>query len=548
MAIRTWRWRAPLALAGAIGVAGGFLAACGGGEAVSADPAGASAEAGVRSDTEVETENGAVRGAIDDELLTFKGIPFAAPPVGELRWEEPQPPRSWSGVREATESGPACVQDPGELPEGSATEDCLYLDITRPAAESSESRPVVVWVHGGGFFMGAGSNYDAGRLAERGDVVVVTVNYRLGIFGYFGHPGMPGSGTFGLSDQQAALSWVQRNIAEFGGDADNITLAGQSAGAISACAQLTAPSSVELFDKVVMQSGSCDLDWPRNAEYRGQPASAIFESLPEVQDRGRQAAGDLGCTGEDPAVIECLRELPVETVRSKLTDFILPAYGTEVLPVEPAQALRSGEFHRVPVLSGHTRNEATLATSMYDSGQPMSAETYDAVLTETFGADRAEVEARYPLSSYGSAAEAWAAIVTDRKWTCTQYDTSEELAREVPVFQYEFADPDAPALSPLPPSMPMGAYHSSELWSLFDLGGFEAQMSPEQHALAGQMIDYWAAFAATGDPGQADGPEWPAFDAGDSAYIQALAPGDGGVGPVDGRADHRCGFWADLQE
>ncbi|MBK1784876.1 carboxylesterase family protein [Prauserella sp. ASG 168] len=503
-------------------------------------------------DAVVWTETGAVRGSVTDQARVFQGIPYAAPPVGELRWQDPKPAAAWRGVRDGTRPGPACPQGPVEVPGGSKNEDCLYLNVTtpsEPAEGATAPKPVVVWVHGGGFYMGAGSNYHAERMAARGDVVVVTINYRLGVFGFFGHPGLSGSGTFGLKDQQAAMSWVARNAASFGGDPRNITIAGQSAGGISNCAHLTSPTARGLFDKAVLQSGSCDLDWLDNFDYRGQSADAIYEPLSSLEAQGRRAATDLGCEGEhDAAVLSCLRGLPVDKLMPKLDKFIQPAYGTEVLPENPADAIRYGRVQRVPVLAGHTRDEMTQSTSFYDQGKPMSGATYQAVMRETFGEHKDEVEARYPERAYDSAALRWAAITTDRKWACNQYSTSRALNRHVPVYQYEFADPDAPLLSPAPPTMPMGAQHASELWSLFDLHGIAAEFTPEQRRLSDQMIDYWAGFARSGDPGDADGPRWPRFRAGDrTPHVLALAPGAGGIRPVDLAAQDHCGFWAELE-
>ncbi|WP_245574046.1 carboxylesterase/lipase family protein [Amycolatopsis nigrescens] len=545
--MKGWRGRAAMALLGSTGLAGGLLLGVNG---QAAEPDG----------TEVRTDAGVVRGAAGEQATVFRGIPYAAPPVGELRWREPRPPAPWPGVRDATTAGPACAQGPGELPGGSTNEDCLYLDVTKPSGNSgatggtAKPKPVIVWVHGGGFYMGAGGNYDAQRMAAQGDAVVVTLNYRLGVYGFFGYPGLDGSGTFGLADQQAAFSWVSRNIAAFGGDPGNVTIAGQSAGGVSNCAHLTSPSAAGLFDKAVLQSGSCELSWTANTEFRGQPADAIYEPLPALQAQGRRTAADLGCGDADPATaVDCLRALPVDKLKGVQQKFIQPAYGTPILPENPAEAVRAGRFHRVPVLSGNTRDEATQATSRYDNFQfAMSEQTFDAVMTETFGEDEAKVRARYPRQAYGSAALAWAAITTDRKWACTQYATSRELARYVPVHQYEFADPEPPALSPLPPTMPMGAQHASELWSLFDLGGMPAKFTPEQQRLSEQMIDYWTRFAATGDPGRAPGPRWPAFGPSDSdapnevPYVQGLAPGRDGIGPVDLAQRHQCGFWSEL--
>ncbi|MEE6288426.1 carboxylesterase family protein [Georgenia sp. MJ173] len=509
--------------------------------------------------TLVRTEDGAVRGTADDEVRRFQGIPFAAPPVGDLRWQDPQPPSPWDGVRDATAPGPACAQGDGEVPGGSSAENCLYLNVTTPARESHEPLPVIVWFHGGGFYMGAGHNYDPQRLVTGGDVIVVTTNYRLGVFGNYGHPGLDGSGTFGLSDQQAALSWVQDNAAAFGGDPDNVTIAGQSAGAVSGCAHLTSPSAGGLFDAAIMQSGSCGVEWLANSVYRGEPADSILLPSATVEARGQEAAASLGCSTDDPAAaLACLRDLPVEALMPWHGAFIQPAYGNELLPTEPAAALREGRFHRVPVLSGHTRDESTLPVSMYEDGAgPMSEETYDAVMTETFGQDEEKVSAEYPRAEYDSGAAVWAAIVTDSKWATSQLDVARTLSRRVPVYQYEFADPAPPLGIPGPPPMRMGAYHTSDLWSFFDLAGHSPQFTPEQQRLSEQMIEYWATFAATGRPDAADGPRWPAFGThrhhlidGDSGlparpapYVQRLAPGAGGIGPVDVAKVHHLRFW-----
>lgn len=494
------------------------------------------------------TEYGAVRGSLRGDTRVFSAIPYAAPPVGTLRWQNPRPPAPWDGVRDATKPAPACAQQPGEVPNGSTNEDCLYLNVTAPGAQPGKPKPVIVWLHGGGFYMGAGGNYDARRMATQGDAIVVTVNYRLGVFGFFGHPGLPGSGAFGLADQQAALSWVQRNIAAFGGDPGNVTLAGQSAGAVSTCAQLTSPSAAGLFDKAIMQSGSCAVSWLDGFDFPAQQAAPILQPRAAVEQQGKQAAPTLGCDQPSPeAALACLRELPAEKLMPVHQKFIKPAYGNAILPMQPSEALRTGRFHQLPVLTGQTRDESTQTTAYYDSGKPMSEQTYNAAMTKAFGPDEAAVRAEYPRSEYDSAALAWSSIVTDRKWTCTQLETSKALASRVPVYHYEFADPAPPPLSPAPPPMPMGAQHASELWSFFDLGGMPAPFTPEQQLLSEQMIGYWTSFAASGAPNATGAPDWPAFEAGTARpYVQALAPGDGGIRPVDLAAEHHCGFWAGL--
>ncbi|MFD0533631.1 carboxylesterase/lipase family protein [Actinomadura luteofluorescens] len=456
----------------------------------------------------VRTEYGAVRGRLDGEVRTFQGIPYAAPPVGALRWRDPRPPARWKGARDATRPGSPCPQEPGEVPTGSRNEDCLYLNVTTPKGDPAKPRPVIVWVHGGGFYMGAGSNYDAHRMAAQGDAVVVSVNYRVGVFGFFGHPGLEGSGTYGLKDQQTALSWVNRNIARFGGDPRNVTLASQSAGAVSGCAHLTSPGARGLFSKVILQTGSCSVGWPDNFDYRGQKAAEILQPRTAVEARGRRTASEVGCTGDDQAVVACLRALPVDKLMPVLGQYMFPAYGTDVLPTRPS---RRAACRTVPPRAGavgeHPRRGHPVDGGLRGrrGGQrgPMTEQTFDTVMTETFGEDEKAVRAEYPRSSYDSAALAWSAIATDRKWVHAQYAMARDLARRVPVYEYEFADPNAPALAPGPPKMPMGAQHASELWYLFDLGGIPPKLDAEQRTLARQMLGYWTSFAATGRPATA---------------------------------------------
>lgn len=527
------RRRALLALAGTAG-----LLACLSPLAV--------AQPGETSEPIVTTEYGKVRGTAHENATVFQGIPYAAAPTGDRRWRKPAEPQPWDGVRDATKPAPPCAQVPGELPEGSTSEDCLYLNVTAPKKDSGKPRPVVVWMHGGGFYMGTGSSYDAQRMATRGDTVVVTVNYRLGIFGFFAHPGLAGSGTFGLQDQQAALKWVRRNIAAFGGDPRNVTVAGQSAGAMSVCAQLTSPSARGLFDKAVMQSGSCGYTWRNHYHYLNEQASSIYQPVSVMRERGAQTAAQLGCEGDTQDVLRCLRDLPVDKLMPVQQYFIQPAYNTPTLPLHPEKAVKSGQFHRVPVLSGSTKEEAMAWTAVYDQGKPMSEETYRTVLKETFGDEAGKVSKRYPLQNYPTPAHAWAAIVTDDSWSCTQYRVSQELAQHVPVHHYEFADPAPPPVGP-EPEIPTGAQHASELWSFFDPGGVAPPFTADQEKLSEQMIDYWTSFAASGDPNGKGGVPWPRMRPGQSAGTQQLAPGDGEIRQIDFAEAHQCSFWSHLR-
>lgn len=238
----------------------------------------------------VHTDRGALRGNAFDGCDVFEGIPYAAPPVGSLRWKAPAPARPWHGLRDATAPGSRCLQSTA-LPNPIGTaEDCLYLNVTTPSADRHRRRPTIVWLHGGSLTAGAGSDYIPRRLAVEADAVVVTVNYRLGIFGYFGHPRPAGSGTFGLQDQMAALAWTRRNAAAFGGDPTNVTVAGQSSGAFSICSLLVSPAARTLFDRAVLQSGPCVTDFPPHARRPGEPASSPWAPVSAVKAQGRNTA------------------------------------------------------------------------------------------------------------------------------------------------------------------------------------------------------------------------------------------------------------------
>lgn len=490
----------------------------------------------------VATDAGRVHGIVTDDARVFQGIPYAAPPVGALRWRAPQPARPWSAVREATTPASPCPQQPNaEVPKGTSNEDCLYLDVTTPRRRSDRPRPVLVWMPGGGFFVGSGSSYGARRLAARGDVVVVTINYRVGIFGFFGHAGLRDSGTFGLQDQQAALRWVQHNAAAFGGDRSNVTLAGQSAGAMSTCAQLTSPSSAGLFSKAVMQSGSCAFNWASNSQYPGQEAGSPWLPQAIVRRLGDEVGGQLGCQ-DDRDALECLRRLPAAKLLEHTLSFTSPAVGTAVLPEDPAQAIQAGRFHRMAVLSGNNHDEARSYVSAFNGGA-IDAAGYQRLVSDMVGAAHApKVEAEYPSSRFDSPAIAWGAVTTDRIWSCTQVATDQQLARRVPTYAYEFNDKHSPLAQFIPAPIPLGAAHAMELPYLFALGGAEYPLTPDQKRLSEQMIDYWATFARTGNPNGPGRPHWPRL--GDDASGLSLAPaGQGDIQPVDLATEHHCDFW-----
>lgn len=506
---------------------------------------GAAAAAAEDAPLTVRVDTGLLHGDANATTRHFLGVPYAKPPVGALRWVAPQPATPWSGVREATKAGSHCPQTaagPGQP--ASADEDCLFVNVTTPRRMAPGAKlPVMVWWHGGGYTSGAGDGYTADRLADQGNVIVVTLNYRLGVFGYYGLPGLRGSGTFGLQDQIAGLKWAKRNATAFGGNPDNLTIFGESAGGMSVCAMLTSPQARGLVDKAIMSSGSCRLNWPAGALFPGAPADRPYTSLRQDQADGLDAAHGNGCQSDELA---CMRGKPAAdlvALNQSFSDHL--AYGTPVLPLDPARALQYGQFAHVPVISGGNRDEerAFVGGAVMADPTLITDQTYPALLKAAFGAGADRVAAQYPLARYGSAPLAWATVTTDAGWACPTVTADQELARHTTVYPYEFADPNAPNVNGINvPGFSPGAAHASDLPYLFDLGGLDLLKTQPQQDLAASMIAYWTTFARTGNPNHAGAPKWPAGTA--HGRLQ-LVPDQ--IQPVDAAAEHQCGFWSTIR-
>jgi para-nitrobenzyl esterase len=474
----------------------------------------------------VRTDAGLLRGTVTESSRAFQGIPYAAPPVGERRWRAPEPAAPWSGVRDATAPGSPCAQ-----PRVESGEDCLFLNVHTPAP-ARKRMPVMVFVHGGGLNTQHGAMYDPTRIVERSDVVVVTLNYRLGALGFLAHPDMsdPFAGNFGLADQQAALEWVRDNVDAFGGDPGNVTLWGQSAGGRTACAQLAAPGAAGLFHKAIMQSAPC-----------GNPVLTVDEA----ERRGLAHAAELGCdTASDS--LACLRGADVadlvalgldgyRSLHRRAADLPWsPVAGTEALPLQPLTALRRGLAADVPLLHGGTSDEMrSIVYGLHDGAQrPVTAEAYPRIVEDLFGPDAPAVLERYPMSGHPTPSLALATLLTDyggQIGICSQAPALNAAARHMPVYAYEFAEP-----SPPQGAFPLGAHHSADLRYLFDVPYWEAPTG-EQLALSETMIDHWTRFARTGDPGG----DWSAYRH-RNAYSMAVER----TGMVDVARGHHCGFWA----
>jgi para-nitrobenzyl esterase len=487
---------------------------------------------------------GMVRGMVAADYRLFQDIPYAAPPVGPLRWQPPLSAAPWPGMRDASKPGPQCTQESAHPGAGRApSEDCLTLNVWTPAA-GADKRPVMVWIHGGGFVNGSGDLYNARWLAARGHIVVVTINYRLGALGFLAHPslGPPGElGNYGLADQQAALRWVRDNIAKFGGDPSKVTIAGESAGAMSVCDHLVAPGSAGLFRAAIIQSGPCQAQ----------------ATLATAQRTSVDYAASVGCS-YPAAAAQCLRALPATTLAQPPwylhigdSDALAsPVTGTPVLPVDPVAAIVAGRAARVPVLIGTNQDEFTMFTALryLRLDRAMTTAEYPRALTDIFGGGGRAVLAHYPPAHYGGDVSlAYSAAVTDGVFACVADRMADGLRRGAPVYAYEFKDRDAPAPAPLR-HVPfrVGASHSLELRYLFNVGG-AAPLNPVQRKLSNQMIDYWSRFVVAGAPNAPGEPSWPAVG-GDPAHSpwMSLQP-DGSRVITNFVQSHQCSFWATLK-
>ncbi|MFG1646530.1 carboxylesterase/lipase family protein [Amycolatopsis sp. NPDC049252] len=483
----------------------------------------------------VGTTGGRVHGLATASAREFLGVRYALAPTGERRWSAPQPATAQDGVADATHPGARCSQ--GTQTAGTS-EDCLFLTVTTPRDQRPGERlPVMVWWHGGGYTSGSGADYDAQRLASRGRVVVVTVNYRLGVFGYLGLPGLAGSGNFGFADQLAATKWAKDNAAAFGGDPGNLTVFGESAGGMSACALLTSPRAAGLVERVAISSGSCFLNWPAGGLFPGTPAQTPYKSLATDQADGVAAANQLGCTGAD--ALPCLRKLPVDKLLpldAAFSDHL--AYGTELLPENPPDAVRAGRIARVPVLSGGNHDEARsfLGGAAMADPSAITEATYPDLVRTAFGDRATEVLQQYPLQRYPTAVEAWSTVITDAAWSCPTLAGNQALARSTKVFPYEFAETHAPNVSQVTvPGMAQGAAHATDTPYLFDLGGKNLLGDAAEAGLGDRMIDYWSGFARTGTP--------PGGVPGTATSTTVLSLTAAGSAPADTGSDHHCGFW-----
>lgn len=485
------------------------------------------------------TAQGALRGSATGDVVSFKGVPYAAPPVGSLRWMPPQAAPRWHGVRDATSFASPCVQASG------GSEDCLYLNVYAPAHPTTKRLPVMVWIHGGAFVSGAGSDYDPSPLVARGDVIVVTLNYRLGLLGALSLPELDsqapakGSGAYSLLDQQAAMGWVQHNIGGFGGDRHNVTIFGESAGATYTCLNVVSPTAHGLFRAAISESGCGLPTTPKNS-------AAAFGSSVAAQAGCAAGTGvDLACLrARSPAEINAAAAAAAGGNPAAAQLHSIPVVGGPTLPRSYDDAVLSGQFNHVPMVIGTNHDEGRLFVygGLYGP-PPTDAASYAAfvqnVISPVVGKPAAAILAEYPGSAYPSYTEAASAVTGDSSFSCLTLHEDMLTAPVVPVYAYQFTDPQAP--SPFPGSS-LGATHGTELAYLFDNAGHRA-LTPAQQQLSNQMIDYWTGFARHHRPSGGLAPRWPRFVDADPK-IQNLAPNAVAPHPAtEFAAEHHCGFW-----
>jgi para-nitrobenzyl esterase len=480
----------------------------------------------------VPTQSGAVRGVQDGRFEAFLGLPYAAPPVRELRFAPPAAPAAWEGVRDADRQSPACLQfEPtGVREEQAVSEDCLYLDLYRPrAAKPKDKLPVMVWFHGGGNTQGTGVIYGGGTMAAKTGTIVVSINYRLGALGFLAHPALSaqtpgGSGNYATMDQMASLRWVQRNIDHFGGDPRNVTIFGQSAGGQAVCNLLAIPSAKGLFAKAVAESSACTN--PRATLAAGEQSGATF-------------ANAVGCT--DPAsVVTCLRKAWPGTLIAHQRDYLGGAkVGGSLFPVAPADALASGKFNKVPFMTGTNFSEDRLTSQAL---WPITAQGYVDRVNALYGAKAQQVLQLYPLSRFKTPYDAVTQVSTDAGRACQTEVTAKLMDGHVPTFRYEFNDPTSPTLHGFTlPGEDMSNAHSAELAYLFDFTLGEKPLTPTQEKLSDQMMRYWATFARTGDPSFKGAPSWPQYGSG--GRVMQLRTGGESKVITTFRQEHNCAFW-----
>jgi para-nitrobenzyl esterase len=483
------------------------------------------------------TKSGPVLGMTVDGVNEYLGIPYAKPPVEALRWMPPKAFGKFATPLEANQFGSECTQ-----PGPSGSENCLFLNVYTPAdaeageetgddspsfSDSNKSKglPVMVWIHGGGLTGGGGDLYDPTPLVNGGGVIVVTINYRLGVLGFLAQSGLDAEhhmlGNYGFMDQQFALNWVKKNIKAFGGNPKEVTVFGESAGGQSVYCQLASPLAKGLFRGAIAESGSY-------VEFQ-----AYFDSILPVKTAetsngfalaGNSIANAVGCSSQTAA---CLRGVSADALVAVEPGVVYPFVDGKLLTQTPTAAFKSGEFNKVPVISGtnHDEYRAFVAEEYDGTGNPIDTEAeYDAATTALWTSELASsVEGLYPYASYPNGGLALSASGTDGVFSCPARNADKSLSQFTTTYTYEFNDENAPPGIIPGLSFPLGAYHGAEIQYLMLVTGEIFPLTSDQQTLSDTMISYWTQFAKTLNPNSSGQPTWTSYSSSTDQF-QSLVP------------------------
>lgn len=501
--------------------------------------------------TTVRTREGRVCGSRADGVTSYLGIPYAAPPVGRLRWQPPHRAHGWTKKLRATRRGAQCPSP--FIPASAASEDCLFLDVMAPAGTKRSQRlPVMFELHGGGF-IGEARTDNGQNLVRSGHAIYVYIGYRLGILGFMANKALgPHSGDYGLQDQQFALRWVKHNIARFGGNPRNVTIFGESAGGASVCDQVASPTARGLFQKGISISGFYNFNvntiwWPADCKSK-------LTTEAQAQKQGAQFAAKVGC-GTAKRQLACLRAIPASTLVQKAAQVLDPTGGGTIGPIvngatltmSAGAAFKTGHINNVKLMIGVGRDEFNGGVYTNSPGHTVVAHTpsqYRTLVRQQFGRLAPTVERRYPISRFPTPAPfiAYRTIMADAFSVCPALVADNRLARHIPTYPYEDDNADNPTETETGAhTQPLGALHSG-------INGIvhadTASLDPNQAALQNQVLAQWTGFARTGHPTVRRAPSWPRYTARNRRVMSEVPAGDSALVPTSTLvAQHHCGFW-----
>jgi para-nitrobenzyl esterase len=504
----------------------------------------------IQQGTLITLADGDVQGHINGATREFLGIPYAAPPVGALRWRPPAPVTPWGGVLDASSYSNACPQLEAVIGTPSENEDCLYLNVWTPDPGPAEPLPVMVWIHGGANVAGSTGDfvpfppyeayrlYSAENLSGERNVVVVSLNYRLGVFGFFGQadlasedPGFPYAGNQGLLDQRAAMEWVRDNVIAFGGDPNNVTIFGESAGSFDVCAHMVSPMSAGLFHRAISESGGC---------------TAGIATAAENAAQSEEVSAAVGCDTA-PDELACLRAVPVADLldAAVFSEASLEISGLGIsidggfLPDHPRTLFDAGEFSHVPYILGANSDEGTL---FFIGSTPITTpEEYTAELFTRYGALAPDVEALYPVNHFASPQDALIRVAGDSTLVCTTFDVATRVsAAKNRTYVYNF---NRKIPLPFVNLLHLGAFHGSELAYVF--GSVPPPNLVDDALLGTRVREYWSRFAEKGKPKATKALGWPRFKGKTYKMLKLDAPY---LNRLKGFRKAECEFWTSVYE